>query len=170
MRHVRRIGAVFGLMILAGSVLALPAGATGTVGPNQYFTGVINGHAGNTVVPITIRMACFGPVRPGETGHPMAGQTLAVHRLYPPAATAGSLGFTGKDAEIGVFFNALPPVTPSSAATGTTPIFHRYDVSKPLPTSLTLPCGGSGSVYFTPIPVVPPSRSATVPVEFVGQP
>ena len=151
MKSLGRVGAALGLMILAGSVMVLPAGAAVKVGPNQFFTGVINGRAGNTTTPITIRMACFGPVRPGETGHPMSGQTLAVHELFPPKARAGSLGFTGNDAEIGVFFNVPPPVTPGGSVT-TTPIFKRYDVSKPLPTSLTLPCGGPGTVYFTPDP------------------
>lgn len=169
MKSLLRVGATLGLTILAGSVMALPAAAAVKVGPNQYFTGVINGRNGNTATPIPIRMACFGPVRPGETGHPMSGQTLAVHELFPPTATTGSLGFTGRDSRIGVFFNAPPPVTPGGSVT-TTPIFKRYDVSKPLSTSLTLPCGGTGTVYFTPIPVVSPSRSATVPVEFVGQP
>jgi hypothetical protein len=155
--------------MLGGTVLALPAGAASNVGPKQYFTGVVNGHDGNTTVPIAIRMACFGPIKPGQTGHPMAGQTLAVHQLFPPTATAGTLGYTGNDAEIGVFFNAPPPVA-SGGSVATTPIFRRYDVSKPLSTSLTLPCAGTGTVYFVPIPVIPPSRAATVPVSFVGQP
>ena len=169
MGNARRVGAVLGLVMLAATILALPAGAASNVGPKQYFTGVINGHNGNTTVPIVIRMACFGAIKPGETGHPMAGQTLAVHQLFPPTAIAGSLGFTGNDAEIGVFFNAVPPVATSGAVT-TTPIFKRYGVSKPLATSLTLPCAGTGTVYFVPIPVIPPSRAATVPVAFVGQP
>jgi hypothetical protein len=159
---------VLGFVIVGVSALALPAGAAVNVGPNQFFTGVINGHDGNTTIPIVIRMACFGAIRPGETGHPMAGQTLAVHQLFPPTTTAGSLGFTGNDSQIGVFFNTVPPVARSSSAS--TPNFRRYDVTKPLSTSLTLPCGGSGTVYFVPIPVIPPSRAATVPVEFVGQP
>lgn len=169
MGMVRRVGAVLGLTILAGSMVVLPAGAAVRVGPNQFFTGVINGHDGNTTTPIAIRMACFGPVIPGETGHPMAGQTLAVHQLFPPTATASSLGFTGNDLEIGVFFNAPPPGT-SSGSVITTPVFKRYDASKSLPTSLTLPSAGTGTVYFTPIPVIPPSRTASVPVAFVGQP
>ena len=168
MGSVRRVGVALGLMILAGSVMVLPAGAAVRVGPDQFFTGVVNGHDGNTATPIAIRMACFGPLTPGETGHPMAGQTLAVHQLFPPTATGPSLGFTGNDAEIGVFFNAPPPVRPGDVTT--TPIFLRYDVSKRLPTSLTLPCAGTGTAFFTPIPVVPPSRTASVPVEFVGQP
>lgn len=169
MRSFKRIGSVLGLLVLAGSAMALPAGASARVGPNQYFTGVINGHNGNTAVPIVIRMACFGPIRPGQTGHPMAGQTLAVHQLFPPTASAGSLGFTGKDSRIDVFFNVVPPVPTTGSAT-TTPFFERYDVTKPLPTSLELPCAGTGTAYFVPIPVIPPSRAATVPVAFVGQP
>ena len=87
MKSLLRVGATLGLDVLAGSVMALPAGAAVKVGPNQYFTGVINGRNGNTATPIPIRMACFGPVKPGETGHPMSGQTLAVHELFPPTAT-----------------------------------------------------------------------------------
>lgn len=145
--------------------MALPAGAVGKVGPKQFFTGVINGRDGNTTIPIVIQMACIGPVTPGETGHPLRGQTLAVRELFPPT-TAGSLGYTGNDSEIGVFFNAPPPAADPIA----TPDFTRYDKTRKLPTSLVLPCSGTGTAYFTPVPVVPPSRSATVPVEFASQP
>ena len=148
------------------AVMQAPPAQAGPVGPKQYFTGVINGKPGNVTTPITIRMACFGPIRPGQTGHPMAGQTLAVHQLFPPAS--GSLGYTGNDAEIGVFFTVPPPAAARPGAS--TPVFTRYDRPQPLPTSLTLPCAGTGTVYFTPIPVIPPSRSATVPVRYVGQP
>lgn len=81
---VRRAAMVLGLVVIGVVIPALPAGAANTVGPDQFFTGVVNGVPGNTIVPITIRMACFGPIRPGQTGHPMAGQTLAVHQLFPP--------------------------------------------------------------------------------------
>ena len=168
MLTLRRSSAMLGLAVAAVIALvvqAAPAQA-GPVGPKQYFTGVINGKAGNTTTPITIKMACFGPIRPGETGHPLGGQTLAVHQLFPPAS--GSLGYTGNDAAIGVFFTAPPPAAAQPGAT--TPVFTRYDRPQPLPTSLTLPCAGTGTVWFTPIPVVPPSLSATVPVRYVGQP
>jgi hypothetical protein len=152
------------------AALGLPSAQAGTVGPKQYFTGVINGKDGNTTTPIAIMMACAGPIRTGQTGHPVAGQTLGVHQLFPPAATAGSLGRTGDDSQIGVFFGAPPPDTAGAGAAAGTVVFTRYDKPKPLPTSLTLPCAGTGTVWFTPIPVVPPSRSATVPVRFVSQP
>lgn len=142
--------------VIAGLLQAGPAQA-GSVGPKQYFTGVINGKDGNTTIPITIRMFCPGPA---STGHPLAGQTLAVHQLFPPAA--GALGYTGRGSRIEVFFSAPPPAGPPAAP----PAFTRYDRPKPLPTSLTLPCSGTGTVYFTPIPVIPPSTSATVPVTY----
>jgi len=173
-RNVRRSTALLGLTMAACAAAVLPALASGPalagpVGPKQYFTGVINGKDGNTITPITIMMACAGPVRPGETGHPVAGQTLAVHQLFPPAAT-GSVGQTGNDSEIGVFFGAPPPAGTAARPATSTPVFTRYDRPKPLPTSLTLPCAGTGTVWFVPIPVVPPSRAATAPVRFVGQP
>jgi hypothetical protein len=67
-----------------------------------------------------------------------------------------------------VFFTVPPPAAAQRPAT--TPVFTRYDRPRPLPTSVTLPCAGTGRVWFTPIAVVPPSRSATVPVRYVGQP
>jgi hypothetical protein len=161
-----------GLAVLAGGVPSGAAGevatghaGAGRVGPDQYFTGVVNGTNGNTVSPIPIQMACFGPVHPGQTGHPLKGQTLAVHQLFPPSTVPPSLGATGDDSEIGVFFNAPPPT-----AAPTAPVFTRYDKTKHLSTKLTLPCSGTGTVWFTPIPVVPPSESAAVPVEYVSQP
>jgi hypothetical protein len=166
MRNLWRSAAVIGATLVTCAAAVLPAQA-GPVGPKQYFTGVINGKDGNTVTPIIIRMACVGPIKPGETGHPVAGQTVAVHQLFPPVSS--TLGYTGNDSEIGAFFNAPPPAAGARPATST-PIFTRYDKPKPLPTSVVLPCAGTGTVYFTPIPVVPPSRTATVPVRYVGQP
>jgi hypothetical protein len=172
MRNLRRALGTIGLTVAASAATVLPAVAgpaqAGTVGPKQYFTGVINGKSGNTTKPITIMMACVGPIRPGETGHPVAGQTVAVHQMFPPAG--GSLGYTGNGSQIGAFFNAPPPAAPGARPTTGTPLFTRYDRPQPLPTSVTLPCAGTGTVWFTPIPVVPPSRSQAVPVRYVGQP
>jgi hypothetical protein len=164
MFSLRRSSGMLGLAAVAVIAVGLQAGPAqaGSVGPKQYFTGVINGKDGNTTKPITIKMACTGGA---QTGHPRAGQTLAVHQLFPPAS--GSLGYTGNDSKIGVFF-AAPPGAARAGATGRT--FTRYDSPRSLPTSLTLPCAGTGKVWFSPIPVVPPSRSAVVPVRFVSKP
>jgi len=158
--------------LAAGASPAGAAHATNKIGPDQYFTGVINGTDGNTITPIPIQMACFGPSTPGETGHPLRGQTLAVHQLFPPS-TGSTLGETGNDSTIEVFFGAPPPAAgaaPSSAASSKPVSFERYDKTKALPTSLTLPCDGTGTVWFVPIPVVPPSQAQAVPVQFEPQP
>lgn len=171
MNALRGVAGALGAVVLTAVLAAAPAGAAGRVGPDQYFAGVVNGRDGNTATPIELQMACFGPIRPGETGHPMAGQTLAVHQLYPPVATTGSLGRTGRDSQIDAFFNAPPPASvPASVPASTTPAFVRYDRPKALPTSLVLPCSGTGTLWFVPVPVTPPSASAAVPIRYVGQP
>ncbi len=172
MKMVLRLAVVLSVSIVAMTAAARTAGAAHKVGPGQYFTGVINGTNGNTAIPIPIQMACFGPVKPGATGHPMGGQTLAVHQLFPPSVT-GTLGRTGNDSTIGVFFGAPPPSARHGAgarAVSKTISFVHYDRTKGLPTSLTLPCDGTGTVWFVPIPVVPPSQATAVPVEFASQP
>jgi hypothetical protein len=166
MRTLWRSSGILGVAVVA--IVAMQAGPAQAhpVGPKQYFTGVINGRDGNTIIPITIAMNCPGPARPGRTGHPLAGQTLAVHQEFPPAS-GGSLGYTGMGSQIDAFFTVPPPAGARPAAG--TPVFTRYDRTRPLPTSLVLPCSGTGTVWFTPIPVVPPSRSATVPVRYMAQ-
>ncbi|RCG31573.1 hypothetical protein DQ384_08345 [Sphaerisporangium album] len=128
------------------------------IGPNQYFSGLVNGQSTSAI----IRMACFGPVRPGQTGHPMAGQTAGV-RPAPSSSTSG-VGYTGSAATaIGVAFR--------NASSATPPIVLRYyGVAAEIPTTLTLPCYGSGVVEFLPTPSSPTAHPATVTVNFVGQP
>ncbi|MEU8266364.1 hypothetical protein AB0B89_04290 [Sphaerisporangium sp. NPDC049002] len=128
------------------------------IGPNQYFSGLVNEQSAGSI----IRMACFGPVHPGQTGHPMAGQTVEV-RSVPSGSTTGA-GYTGSAASmIGVSFR--------SASTATTPIVLRYyGRAAEIPTSLNLPCYGSGVLEFLPTPSSPTARPATVSVNFVGQP
>lgn len=135
----------------------------------QYFAGVVNGK----MTRATIKMACFGPVRPGQKGHPMADQTMKIDFLgtAPPSAPPGALGDLGYTGplgnEIGAFFGPLPPQPIASAAPV---IFRTYGVAKAIPTALLLPCGGSGRVAFVPIPVAGGSQDAAVHVSFVGQP
>ena len=135
----------------------------GSVAPKQYFTGVINGKDGNTTKPITITMNCPGPLQPGQTGHPLAGQTLAVHQLFPPAS--GTLGRTGNDAEIGAFF-AAPP----GAAQAVPQAAYLPATTAPSPRLPRSPCpapgrAGSGSPRsrWSPRPGRPSSPSGTWP-------
>jgi hypothetical protein len=140
----------------------IPASAGGPpVRPHQHFIGLINGRTGRSH-RVVIQMACFGAIRPGETGHPMSHQTITVLKV---AARHAHAGYTGTGTFIGAFFGAPPPA-PSSASYVA---FHRY-LTRKLPTSLELPCAGNGTVTFVALPLNFHSRSFEVPVTFEGQP
>lgn len=160
--------------VLSSGALAASASApaVGAVGKHQHFIGLINGRTGSRFHRVVIKMACFGAIRPGETGHPMGHQTLAVRKVR----LSRSVGFTGTGTSIGAFFGAPPPggraAGADPAGVGRAPVFvafHRY-VTKMLPRSLVLPCGGKGTVTFVALPLNFRSRSFSVPVTFVGQP
>ncbi|GAA1531800.1 hypothetical protein GCM10009827_056890 [Dactylosporangium maewongense] len=149
----------------AGALLAapVPAFAGGVVdpapiAPNNPFVGLVNDQTPNA----TIRMACFGPVHIGQTGHPMDGQTVKVLPVTGP--TTSQAGYTGSAAN-----SVLVSFGPASSTTS--PIVLRtWAVSAKIPTTLVLPCYGTGTVTFAPYPTSATARSATVQVTFVGQP
>ena len=162
----RNTGAVVCLAVVTATAVVI-GGASGAIAathvvkPHQHFIGLVNGSTGRPT-PAVIQMACFGPITPGQTGHPFAGQTVAVHRV-PPSPRSG---LTGPHAtSIGVFFGTLPPSGGSSS-----PIDFTTYGTLPIPTSETLPCAGSSTVNFVPIPVEPGSRYFAVPAYYVGQP
>lgn len=158
----------------AVSFVALPsstAGANGheKVGPNQTFAATVNGQSG-LFAPAVIRMACSGPTMPGRTGHPLPGQRIEVLR---PEPTIAATGLTGPTATyIQAFFGAPPPAPMGPAVGSGSGVFTHYGVPETIPTSLLLPCGGLGNVYFVPLPMTPlgPGRMAVVHVSYVGQP
>ena len=156
---------------LAGTALVVSVIATGLllpgvssaathpkVGPHQYFAGSVNGSLG-TSTPAVIKVVCPGPE--AQRGHPLSGQTVEVRLAV---ATTRSVGYTGNDAtSIGTFFGPPPPTTTGPGQVS----FREYGVPKAVPTSLSLPCQGTGVVTFVPFPESPPiSRSASVPVQY----
>ncbi len=151
-----------GLALAASATMSTAAGAAAhqRVGPHQYFDGLVNGSIG-AGKPAIIKVVCPGPE--GRSGHPLGGQTVEVTE---PKAILSTSGYTGKHAtSIGVFFGAPPPTAVGPGQVS----FARYGVAKPIPTSLSLPCGGTGHVTFVPFPQSPPtSRAATVKVEYAN--
>jgi hypothetical protein len=152
---------------LAAATLLLsvpvPAFADGVIdpapiGPNQLFIGEVNDQTPNA----TIRMACYGPVHIGQTGHPLDGQTVKALPVTGP--TPQQAGYTGSAAtQLNVSFG-----NPSSAVA---PVVLRFwAVPAKIPTTLLLPCYGTGTVTFAPYPTSSTARSATVRVTFIGQP
>jgi hypothetical protein len=140
-----------------GAALASPVQDPVPIGPNQLFVGLVNGTSSNAV----IQMACFGPTRPGQTGHPMAGQTVEVQpNLEGPG------GFTGNARRIAARLSS-----PASTTAGLNlATFSNYFVPAPISTALRFPCFGSGSVAFRPVNGGSKARAAIVEVSFAGQP
>ncbi|MGH2595651.1 MAG: hypothetical protein ACRDH7_06785 [Actinomycetota bacterium] len=154
-----RLSAAVLAVILVGSASAA-ATTGGPVGFDQAFVGRVNGSFNRA----TIAMACFGPVYPGETAHPMPGQTLEVLSPLPPTAV-GPIhpGNTGSSAtRIVAVLRGDPPVVLAR--------FTDYFQTKAIPTSAELPCGGATVVRFVPKPASATSKPAWVTVSFAGQP
>ena len=141
-------------VVVLGEAFGTVAGAScdsSVIRPHQNFGGLVNGSRASA----TVRMACFGPIRPGQTGHPMANQPLEVIQ--------GAFGgYTGSRAtSIVARFREDPSVGVQ---------FTHYGVAEPIPTSLELPCDGQGLVIFSPEPSSSTAKAATVTVNYVGQP
>ncbi len=163
------------LGVIAGAGASTTSTAT-SIGPNQVFGALVNGKKGVTK-PVTIWMACGGPVSTTSTGHPVGGQTV---RVFEPKGTKGPLGNTGANGdEIGAFYGAPPPsavVTRAAAATDSTvttgssgPVWFQHYATRKIPTSEILPCGGTGNVIFVPLPMSPGSEvDVVVPVIYVS--
>jgi len=124
--------------------------------PGQQFVGLVNGSTQDA----TIKMACFGPVRPGQEGHPFAGQWAEVLK----AEAIARFGYTGS------LGTTIVADFGGSSATPRRLTFSYYGVQEAIPTSFLLPCYGSGAVVFSPEPTSPTAKSFTVTVNFVGQP
>lgn len=134
------------------------------IGPNQYFSGYINGSPPGQAI---IQTSCFGPVLPGQTGNPLPNQTIEVRPAPPTSPGQGvtDLGFTGSAAN-----SIVATLGPSSAASSVIATFTAYDVIEYIPTKITVPCYGSGVVTFAPSPGSPTASAATLNVTFEGQP
>jgi hypothetical protein len=151
----------------AGALLAIAAPATAAsaatpvplpVGPDIAFSGLVNGVSSGAPVQV----GCFGPIVVGETGHPLAGQTLEV--VTGTTVSAGS-GYTGSAADlIDVFFG------PAATSAAPAAVFNSFFVAEPIPTSILVPCYGTGTVSFVPVPTSATARTATVSVTFESQP
>lgn len=145
-------------------VAAAPASAA-AIGPNQHFVGALGGDPSS---PATLAMGCFGPITPGETGHPLANQFAEVLAPSVSSGSAVGLGFTGTladavDITIVYARGTVVVVTPIGEVTA-------YGQELEIPTSLVLPCSGAGTLVFSPTPTSATAVPYDLTVDFVGQP
>jgi hypothetical protein len=149
------IAAAMGLVFTAAASAApIPVQDPVPIGPNEYFSGYINGHPPGQAV---IKVICPGPV---NTGHPAGNQKIEVKTVQP--ASTADVGFTG---------SAGKKITATLAPTPATTIlasFTSYFVPKKIPTGITVPCSGAGSVVFTPSPGSTTAKPATLTVTFLN--
>ncbi len=145
-RTASRLAIASAVMLIAGGALAAPALADGGhVGPKQYFHGELFGLASSTA-PDVIQVSCAGPE---PTGHPVAGQYVAAHQFFPPVtSTYGYTGTSGTGIDVSLIYSVgtITVVTPTFAT------LTYYDTKAEIPTSLTVPCSGSGVLVFAPSP------------------
>ena len=130
---------------------------TPPIDENEKFSGIVNGSVG-TGGPAVIQMAC----PPGFTGHPVAGQIVAVVGFPRAIPDVGSTGTAADSIRVDI----------DTERTGLEKVvtFTEYNVTAEIPASLELPCSGSGRVNFIPEPIGTGAKTASVPVEFVGEP
>ena len=135
----------------------IPAGAP--IGPDEHFVGLVNGVDGTTAsAKPVITVVCPGPATADRTGPPVAGQTVDVHQVTSGGGNTGSLA----PALWAVFPNDLLHVVG----------FTRYDTPANIPTTVQLPCEGTGTVTFTscfgPVACAADAIDYTVTVTFIN--
>jgi hypothetical protein len=119
------------------------------IGPGQGFIPLVNGQSTNS----TVLVDC--PT--GGSGYPAPGQTLAVKQASPAGTQAPGLTGTAADSiEVGT----------GDPGTGGVPL-RLYDRPVAIPTTLVVPCGGTGLFTFVPVPDSPTATAASVKVTFV---
>jgi hypothetical protein len=159
MRNTRyRYASIAALALIAATAPAASAVVQDPlpIAPNTYFTGQVNG-AGSDAI---IKVVCPGPITPGETTHPLDGQSIEVETLLPSASNEG--GFTGSAAHS---IDALLS-TPSGAAANPPVVFTSYFAPATIPTTWVVPCSGTGVITFIPLPTSPTARSYALTVTF----
>lgn len=148
-------------LVLAAAVVPSTAFATGpiqdpiAIGPNMPFVGLVNGVSSDAV----ITLACLGPITPGETGHPMAGQTVEVETVLPVTSVDGNTGSAGKSIDVYLGADTAANINPPI-------VFTSFFVKEPIPTTDVFPCSGSGVASFVPLPTSATARDYTMSIAF----
>jgi hypothetical protein len=164
-RRLRVFGTFGALALGLGTAGVLGAGdaaaaspAVTLIGPDQFFTAQVNGVTDGAA----IRVLCAGPVSPSSTGHPIAGQTVSVSPVVDPTSKTG-VGYTGASA------SRVVASFGTASSSNQAVVITAYDVAEPIPTSLNLPCGGTGEVGFVPNPTSSTAITALLPVTYVNE-
>jgi hypothetical protein len=125
------------------------------ISPNQYFKGVINNHPpGKAVIAVTCATGA-------TMGRPVANQSIEAESIPPPTSTSADVGYTGSK---GKAINA----TFGTPTLSVDLHFTSFYAPQKIPTSITVPCSGSGKVDFAPAPTSSTAHTAVLSVTFAA--
>ena len=141
-------GSVKLIAVLAFSICTVGLGtatslAQTSIGPDQHFIGLVNG----SNAPVTVYTVCAGPLWPGRRGPVAGGQTMAAAEVLRGG------GDTGPFSQIYSWFVPRHHHTPTALT------FTTYGTPQTIPSSIRVPCDGSGKVEFSPCPYLAPCAS-----------
>ena len=139
MRQVVRISLVcLTSTVIFVMLVSSEAGAGARIKAGQHFVGLVNGSQGGPVV----KTICAGP---SSIGHVAGKQTMSV--VHVPAGH----GYTG------LFSGIHAWLRPATSGTKPTQIYFKtFSTPVAIPTSIEVPCGGTGTIVFSSCPYLAP--------------
>jgi hypothetical protein len=163
-----KLRTLLGGAVLAG-VLAVPTAAVAHPHPRSFpvptdavFGATVNGRTTHA----TIQVFCTGFM----AGHPRPGQSVGVfipEVMQSPAFGRTGTPVTGIVATLSAHENRVAQLGTFRRIRRTRPV---SSATMALSTTLILPCTGTGTAVFTPVPARPGTKPAVVDVTFVKVP
>lgn len=147
------VGALTGAATASAASSVAPAVSPSPISSNTFFSGLVNGQN-----PGTIKVVCSASA--AKSGHPADGQS--VEAILASSVAGATTGYTGS---LGT------SLTVSISAGGTTSligVLNNFYETLAIPTSLDLPCSGTGTVAFAPTPTSATATTAAVAVKLVS--
>jgi hypothetical protein len=134
--------------VLMGTSIGPLAASGASIGPHQHFVGRVNGQPSTA----TVHTVCAGPSTQGQLGSIASGQTVSVIRL------SSGRGYTGPFSQVYAWFVQNASLNGHLAVKMTA-----YRTRVALPTSVRVPCDGTGRVEFSSCPYLAPCAAGWVP-------
>lgn len=143
---------VSALAAVALAIIPGTASAATPIGPNQIFIGEVNGSS----APVNFDVLCAGAANIGHA----VDDTVGVVKLQDPIPGFGRTGNASSiSAELIYSRGSVTVVEPVTA-------FTTYSTVA-VPSTITAPCSGAGTMVFTPVDGGSGSTPAAVSVTFV---
>ena len=148
MRNVRATVTAVAVAVLAATCAAQLPASGASIKAHQHFVGRVNGQPSVA----TVHTVCAGPATAGRVGSIASGQTVSVRHV------STGKGYTGYFSTIYAWFVQNASENGHKAATITA-----YRTKVAIPTSVRVPCEGTGRMEFSSCPYLAPCAYGWVP-------